>query len=54
VGKYKESKSVELSDKEFDIAIVAVHHKNLDVNLLKKSAKYVFDCTGTISGVDSL
>jgi UDP-N-acetyl-D-glucosamine dehydrogenase len=54
VGKYKEFKSVELSDKEFDIAVVAVHHKNLDVKQLRKSAKYVFDCTGTISGIDSL
>jgi UDP-N-acetyl-D-glucosamine dehydrogenase len=54
VGNYKSFNSVLLSDQVFDIAIVAVHHKNLDVNQLKKSAKYLFDCTGTISGIDSL
>ena len=41
-------KSSPLMDKAFDLAVVATRHHDLDVTRLKKSARIVFDCTGTI------
>ena len=54
VVTYESNKSMALSENAFDIAIIAVHHKGLDVNKLKKSATYLFDCTGSINGINSL
>jgi UDP-N-acetyl-D-glucosamine dehydrogenase len=54
VGTYEDHKSIALSENAFDIAIIAVHHQGLDLNKLKKSATYLFDCTGSIDGVNSL
>jgi UDP-N-acetyl-D-glucosamine dehydrogenase len=54
VGTYDSHKSIALTENLFDIAIIAVHHQGLDVNKLKKSATYLFDCTGSIDGIKSL
>lgn len=37
-----------------DVAILAVAHDVIDKDVLKKCAPYVFDCTGTLSGVQGL
>ena len=37
-----------------DVAILAVAHDVIDKEALKKCASYVFDCTGTMSGVNGL
>ena len=37
----------------FDIAVVLTRHDGVAIDAIKKS-KYVFDCTGTVSGVDGI
>lgn len=37
----------------FDIAVVLTRHDGVTIDAIKKS-KYVFDCTGTVSGVDGI
>jgi UDP-N-acetyl-D-glucosamine dehydrogenase len=48
VDSFEGIKSSNLGENAFDLAIVAVRHSSLDINLLKKSAKIIFDCTGSI------
>jgi UDP-N-acetyl-D-glucosamine dehydrogenase len=50
VDSFEGIKSSNLGENAFDLAIVAVRHSSLDINLLKKSAKIIFDCTGSIDG----
>ena len=47
------SKVESLNDK-FDVAILAVAHDVIDKESLRSCAPYVFDCTGTMSGVHGL
>jgi len=49
VGKWNGQSSSEL--KGFDIAIVVTKHDAVSESLIKASAPYVFDCTGSIKGV---
>jgi UDP-N-acetyl-D-glucosamine dehydrogenase len=47
---YAGNKSTPLTQNAFDLVVVAVKHKYLDLNLLKKSSQIIFDCTGSIDG----
>jgi len=42
---------VDLSTSQFDLAIVATHHSDLNTGELISSSKLVLDCTATITGV---
>ena len=46
--------SIALDKSSFDLAVVGVRHSDLDLEKLKASATYLFDCTGTIPGVKTL
>ena len=54
VKSYNGTESVKLSEGAFDLAVVAVRHSNLSIEELKKCAKLLFDCTGTIEGIPTL
>ena len=54
VKEYNGSKSTLLAPNSFDLAVVAVHHSDLPVDSVIKSAPIVFDCTGSIAGVHQL
>jgi len=54
VKEYNGSKSTPLAPNSFDLTVVAVHHGNLVVDSVIKSAPIVFDCTGSIAGVHQL
>ena len=54
VKEYNGSKSTQLSPNSFDLTVVAVHHSDLAVDSVIKSAPIVFDCTGSIAGVHQL
>ena len=52
VGTWNGQKSSEL--KGFDVAIVVTKHDVVSESVIKASAPYVFDCTGSIKGVAGL
>jgi UDP-N-acetyl-D-glucosamine dehydrogenase len=52
VGTWNGKSSSEL--KGFDVAIVVTKHDVVSVSEIKSSAAYVFDCTGSITGVAGL
>ena len=54
VKEYNGSKSTPLAPNSFDLTVVAVHHSNLAVDSVIKSAPMIFDCTGSIAGVHQL
>jgi UDP-N-acetyl-D-glucosamine dehydrogenase len=54
VKSYDGTGSVKLSEGGFDLAVVAVRHSDLSIEELKKCAKLLFDCTGTIEGIPTL
>ena len=54
VKEYNGAKSTPLAPNSFDLTVVAVHHSNLAVDSVIKSAPIVFDCTGSIAGVHQL
>ncbi len=54
VKEYNGSKSTPLAPNSFDVTVVAVHHNDLAVESVIKSAQLVFDCTGSIAGVHQL
>ena len=54
VKEYNGAKSTPLEPNSFDLTVVAVHHSNLAVDTVIKSAPIVFDCTGSIPGVHQL
>ena len=54
VKEYNGSKSTPLAPNSFDLTVVAVHHNDLAVESVIKSAPIVFDCTGGIAGVHQL
>jgi UDP-N-acetyl-D-glucosamine dehydrogenase len=54
VESYNGTESVKLSENSFDLAVVAVRHSDLNIDELKKCAKFIFDCTGTIEGIPTL
>ena len=54
VKSYNGTESVKLSEGAFDLAVVAVRHSDLSIEELKKCAKMLFDCTGTIEGIPTL
>ena len=54
VKTFDNVKSIALDKSSFDLAVVGVRHSDLDLEKLKASATYLFDCTGTISGVETL
>ena len=54
VKTFDNVKSIALDKSSFDLAVVGVRHSALDLERLKASATYLFDCTGTISGVETL
>ena len=54
VKDYNGAKSTLLAPNSFDLTVVAVHHSDLPVDAVIKSAPIVFDCTGSIAGVHQL
>jgi UDP-N-acetyl-D-glucosamine dehydrogenase len=54
VKEYNGAKSTPLAPNSFDLTVIAVHHSNLAVDSVIKSAPIVFDCTGSIAGVHQL
>ena len=54
VKEFSGDESTPLTPNAFDLALVAVHHENLDIDKLRKSTQIVFDCTGSISEVNHL
>jgi UDP-N-acetyl-D-glucosamine dehydrogenase len=54
VKSHNGTESVKLSEGGFDLAVVAVRHSDLSIEELKKCAKLLFDCTGTIEGIPTL
>jgi len=48
---FRGMKCVDLSTAQFDLAIVATRHSDLNMSQLISSSKLVLDCTGTIAGV---
>ena len=54
VKTFNNVKSITLDKSSFDLAVVGVRHSDLDLEKLKASATYLFDCTGTIPGVKTL
>ena len=54
VKTFDNVKSIALDKSSFDLAVVGVRHSDLDLEKLKASATYLFDCTGTIPGVKTL
>jgi UDP-N-acetyl-D-glucosamine dehydrogenase len=54
VKEYNGVKSTLLAPNSFDLTVVAVHHSDLPVDSVIKSAPIVFDCTGSITGVHQL
>jgi len=48
---FRGSNCVDLSTSQFDLAIVATRHSNLNTSKLSSSSKLVLDCTATIAGV---
>jgi UDP-N-acetyl-D-glucosamine dehydrogenase len=51
---FRGMKCVELTTSQFDLAIVATRHSDLNTTHLLSSAKVVLDCTGTIAGAHRL
>ena len=54
VKDYNGAKSTLLAPNSFDLTVVAVHHSDLPVDSVIKSAPMIFDCTGSIAGVHQL
>jgi len=54
VKEYNGAKSTPLAPNGFDLTVVAVHHSDLPVDSVIKSAPMIFDCTGSIAGVHQL
>lgn len=54
VKEYNGTKSTPLVPSSFDLTVVAVHHSNLALDSVVASAPIVFDCTGSIAGVNQL
>jgi UDP-N-acetyl-D-glucosamine dehydrogenase len=51
---FNNSKSAALEKSAFDLVVVGVRHSDLNIEKLKVSATYLFDCTGTIEGAETL
>jgi UDP-N-acetyl-D-glucosamine dehydrogenase len=54
VTGFQERSRVDLLSDKFDVAILAVAHDAIDKDALRKSAPYVFDCTGTLKDVNRI
>jgi UDP-N-acetyl-D-glucosamine dehydrogenase len=54
VNSWRGSESTDLGNISFDVTIVAVLHSNVNIDHVKDSAKFVFDCTGTITSSHQL
>jgi UDP-N-acetyl-D-glucosamine dehydrogenase len=54
VSKYNGEDSTGLESKKFDITILAIYHKKMDLNLISKSSDYVFDCLGLLKSAVQL
>jgi UDP-N-acetyl-D-glucosamine dehydrogenase len=44
------SKSVDISNENYDVTIVSVLHDIMDKSKISSSSKYIFDCTGKMAG----
>ena len=54
VENWQSNRVDKLGQEMFDLAIIQVRHDAMDIEAIKASAKVVFDCTGTVAGVNSL
>jgi UDP-N-acetyl-D-glucosamine dehydrogenase len=54
VSKYNGEVSTDLGSKKFDITVLAIYHKKMDLNLISKSSDYVFDCLGLLKSAVQL
>jgi len=50
VSNWRRSDSVELSGENYDVTIVAVLHDVMDKSKIASTSKYLFDCTGKMTG----
>jgi UDP-N-acetyl-D-glucosamine dehydrogenase len=50
VLNWNQSESVELTEETYDVTIVAVLHDSMNKSKIANSSKYIFDCTGKMSG----
>ena len=48
VATYDNRTSFAISDSKFDVTILAIRHKGMNLDLIANSAEYVFDCLGLI------
>jgi UDP-N-acetyl-D-glucosamine dehydrogenase len=54
VKEFEGKTSTALAPNTFDLTVIAVAHRNLEVDKVIKSAPISFDCTGTINGAHQL
>jgi UDP-N-acetyl-D-glucosamine dehydrogenase len=54
VREFGGESSIELSSEKYDISILAMSHKDMNLDWIAKSAGYVFDCLGLIPSADQL
>ena len=54
VESWEPGKVEKLEPGAFDLAIFQTIHPEMNIELIKKSAKHAFDCTGKVSGVESI
>jgi UDP-N-acetyl-D-glucosamine dehydrogenase len=54
VQEFEGKTSMALAPNNFDLTVVAITHRNLEVDKVIKSAPIIFDCTGHINGVYQL
>ena len=54
VSSWNNSKSTELNSQSFDVTILTTLHDSMNLDQIRKSAKYFFDCTGKVLGANTL
>ena len=51
VEKWQPGKVEKLEPNSFDLVIFQIIHSDMDIESIKKTAKFAFDCTGKVPGV---
>ena len=54
VEKFQDSTSASLENRKYDIVIVAILHTVMDRQAITRAGNYIFDCTGTLTGANTL
>jgi UDP-N-acetyl-D-glucosamine dehydrogenase len=53
VGQYEKQTSHTPKAAEFDISIIAQLHSVMNLESIRNSSKYIFDCTGKVEGANT-